>query len=154
MEVPLNPLITKLYRDVLRVPDSPSFIETKNAIVPVAVLEPVKTNRINSISGTSVSGTGWLTIQTAPSNKYWRVQTIEFASASGTWTANSWRVYDPSVSNGAVFDNFTAAGSDDTQCNGQIITLSPNMSIQIYINSVTVAGTLNTRILIEEWDSY
>jgi len=151
MEVPVNPVVMKLYRDKLVVPDAPSFIETKSPIVPVMNLDPIKRTKCVS-STTAVSATGWKVVHTVPTGKNWYLRSLDSYQSGGTFTYQEIRITISGAS--CSIDQFTAATVEQTLLSGQTIYLPAGATVDIYVGAYTNPGDIVCRLLIEEEDAY
>jgi hypothetical protein len=99
----------------------------------------------------AIAATGWVTLTYVPAGKRWKIRNLDCYLATGTYTFNSFRLYDTVT--GGVFATFTA-GTNYTAAPPADLKAEQNWQVQVYINSFTGAGNLSWDMIVEESDAY
>lgn len=159
MRLPINPNITKAYRDTLLVPSSPSYIETDVPPMPVVVVNAASAPALNasvergisSIKTTSGSpGTGTITRSfLVPGGRKWTLKSL-YAGSAATLTGIAYQITDGT--NTIIIKDFSSGLGNTYYQAPTNLTLSQGWSVQIVFSNITVDGNCISTILIQDFE--
>jgi hypothetical protein len=122
-----------------------------DTIQPVTDMDELLSARVLYLQGNAISGTGNITALTVPPGKRYKLLYWAYDRTSGTFTFTQHGVQIGA--NGFTLLTW-AASSNERGVFTQPIELEQGDIVQVYIDSFTGAGNLNTRFLLIESNAF
>lgn len=164
-ELPMNPSTQKKFRDSLKVPTSPSFIDTDNEITGVVILNPTEspvnsavvergTLKANYSGNVTPAGAGnteytW----TVPAGKKWRIKAVEYLSSSLVATVTNHYAYSTNYASNMLLYRSNSA-TDNVYFWACPFDLNPGDNwTMTYVLSAYTSGQVRFKVLYQEYDA-